>query len=111
MPTPHTPVLGSTDTPLPPSATVHVDLDGAREIFEGHGWEYTAADDPVFESGLRHFLGFLAEHRVRATLFVIARSGLDHRRRPLLEAAVAQGHEIASHSLTHQYLTAIGLAA
>lgn len=94
-------------TTLPPPAAVHVDLDGAREIFEGHGWGWPHTEDPIFESGLRAFLDFLADNQVRATLFVIARSVLDPHRRPLLQAAVAQGHEIASHSLTHQYLTAI----
>jgi len=94
-------------TSPPPPATVHVDLDGAREIYEGHGWGYPHADDPIFESGLRNFLDFLASNGVRATLFVIARSVRDPRRRALLEAAVEQGHEIASHSLNHRYLTRI----
>ena len=91
----------------PPTATVHVDLDGAQDIFEGHGWGYSHRDDPIFESGLRNFLDFFAENRVRATLFVIARSLHDPRKRALIESAVTQGHEIASHSLTHSYLTHI----
>lgn len=94
----------------PPAATVHVDLDGAQDIFEGHGWGYSHTDDPIFESGLRNFLDFFAQNRVRATLFVIARSLHDPRKRALIEAAVAQGHEIASHSLTHSYLTRIDSA-
>lgn len=100
QPTPSVPALS-------PPAAVHVDLDGAREIYEGHGWGWPHADDPIFESGLREFLDFLSANQVRATLFVIARSVLDPCRRPLLEAAVAQGHEIGSHSLTHQYLPSI----
>lgn len=99
--------LSPAATLSPPPATVHVDLDGAREIYEGHGWDYPHADDPIFESGLRNFLDFLASNRVSATLFVIARTVRDPRRRALLEAAVEQGHEIASHSLNHRYLTRI----
>ncbi len=92
---------------LPPPATVHVDLDGAREVYEGRGWGWPHADDAIFESGMRACLEFFAANGITATLFVIARSVQDARRRPLLELAVAQGHEIASHSLTHQYLTEI----
>ncbi len=93
-----------------PVATVHVDLDGAQEIFEGHGWGYAHADDTVFESGMRNFLDFFAANDVRATLFVIARSVRDPRKRALLDEAVRAGHEIASHSLTHEYLTQLDLA-
>ncbi len=94
-----------------PAATIHVDLDGAQDIFEGNGWGYSAHDDPIFESGQRNFLKFFADNGVRATLFVIARSLYDPRKRALIEAAVTQGHEIASHSLTHSYLTRIDSAA
>lgn len=93
-----------------PPVTVHLDLDGAREIYEGHGWGYSHSDDPIFESGLRNFLEFFAHNGVRATLFVVARSVHDPHRRALLESAVAQGHEIASHSLSHRYLTRIDAA-
>jgi hypothetical protein len=89
---------------------VHVDLDGAQEIFEGHGWGYSHPDDRVFETGMRHFLDFLAANEVRATLFVIARAVRDRRKRTLIEEAVRAGHEIASHSLTHEYLTQLDVA-
>lgn len=85
--------------------TLHVDLDGAQDIYEGHGWGWSSADDPLFETGMRHFLDFLGANGVRATLFVIARSVRDPRKRPLIDEAVRAGHEIASHSLTHRYLT------
>ncbi|MEO6445130.1 MAG: polysaccharide deacetylase family protein [Gemmatimonadaceae bacterium] len=97
-------------SPIPPPATVHVDLDGAQDIYEGHGWSYPHGDDPIFESGLRSFLHFFSENGIKATLFVIARSLEDPRKRALIEAAVEQGHEIASHSLTHSYLTQIDSA-
>ncbi|MBK6486954.1 MAG: polysaccharide deacetylase family protein [Gemmatimonadetes bacterium] len=94
-----------------PTATVHVDLDGAQDIFEGHGWDYSHSDDPVFETGMRHFLDFFASNRVTATFFVTGRSVRDKRKRPLIEEAVRAGHEIASHSLTHRYLTRIDTTA
>lgn len=104
LPSPHVPVVAP---PSPPVATVHVDLDGALDIYEGHGWEWNHADDPVFESGVANFLRFFADNGVRATLFVIARSVRDPGRRRLLDEAVRLGHEVASHSLTHSYLTRI----
>ena len=90
--------------------TLHVDLDGAHDIYEGHGWGWSSADDPLFETGMRHFLDFFASNGVRATLFVIARSVRDPRKRPLIDEAVRAGHEIASHSLTHRYLTQLDTA-
>ncbi len=89
-------------------AAVHVDLDGAAHIFRFHGWPYAGSDDPLFESGLRRALEFFDATGVRATLFVIAED-LDHpRKRELLQEAVARGHEIASHSVTHRRLTDLG---
>ena len=88
-----------------PAATVHVDLDGAQDIFEGRGWGYSAADDPLFETGMRHCLDFLAANGIRATLFVIARSLRDPRKRALIDEAARAGHEMASHTVHHRYLT------
>lgn len=90
-----------------PVATVHLDLDGAQDIFEGHGWGWPHAEDPLFDSGLRRFLEFFEARKLCATLFVIARSLDDPRKRALIEAAAARGHEIASHSMTHRYLPAL----
>jgi peptidoglycan/xylan/chitin deacetylase (PgdA/CDA1 family) len=92
--------------PAPPAA-VHVDLDGARQIFAAHGWRYDAADDPLFASGLEGALAALREARIVATLFVVAEDVEDPAKRSLLRRAVEQGHEIASHSRTHRRLTAL----
>jgi len=89
------------------SAAIHVDLDGAQEIFEVHGWQYKGTDDPLFESGLRNALDFFAANRIRATLFVIGRQLDDPRKRELLREAVRAGHEIASHTMTHRPLTTL----
>lgn len=85
-------------------AVVHLDLDGAEEISEAHGWRYDAAGDPLFESGLRSALRFFAANRVTATLFVIGRQLDDPGKRNLLAEAVRLGHEIASHTETHRSL-------
>jgi hypothetical protein len=92
-------------------AVIHVDLDGTPDIFEAHGWRYTGSGDPLFHSGLRHALDFFDALQVRATLFVIARQLEDPTKRILLRQAVRRGHEIASHTLTHRWLTTLDPAA
>ena len=88
-------------------ATIHLDLDGCVHVYRAHGWSYDADEDPLFETGLRRALDFFAQAGARATLFVIAENLDDPRKRGLLMEAVRQGHEIASHSLTHRKLTAL----
>jgi hypothetical protein len=85
-------------------AAIHVDLDGATDIFQSHGWAYDAADDPLFETGMEGFLELFAEARVHATLFVVARDVDNPAKRRLLERAAKLGHEIASHTVTHRHL-------
>jgi len=92
---------GSADRP---AAVIHVDLDGASEIFAAHRVAWSAPDDPVFETGMQHLLDFLDENGLKATLFVIAANLEDPRKRPLLEEAVRRGHEVASHTMTHPNL-------
>lgn len=90
-----------------PNAVVHIDLDGAPHIFQSHGWNYTATDDPLFRTGLKNALSFLARNEIKATLFVIGDDTRDPEKRELLQEAVSQGHEIASHSLTHRNLAEV----
>ncbi len=90
-----------------PLAAIHLDLDGGAHVYRAHEWKYEADDDPLFETGLRRALDFFGRAGVRATLFVIAEDLNDPRKRELLTEAVREGHEIASHSLTHRRLTAI----
>ena len=89
-------------------AVVHVDLDGARHIYQSHGWTYDYADDPLFVSGFRNLLSFLDRNRIRATMFAIAGDLEDGEKRECLEEAVRRGHEIASHTVTHPRLRQLG---
>jgi peptidoglycan/xylan/chitin deacetylase (PgdA/CDA1 family) len=83
-----------------PPAAIHVDLDGASDIFRMWGWPFAGADT-VFETGLRGALDLFDANGVRATLFVIADSLDQPRKRALIEDAVRRGHEIGSHTATH----------
>lgn len=88
-----------------PSAVVHIDLDGATQIYKAHGWTASFARDALFETGLTRLLAFLEQRKLIATLFVIAEDLADPLKRALIVAAAERGHEIASHTLTHRHLT------
>ena len=81
-----------------PAAVVHVDLDGAPNIYAHHGWSYDAEGDPIFESGMDHLLQLLDRNGLKATLFCIAGDVEDANKLRWLRKAVDEGHEIASHS-------------
>jgi hypothetical protein len=90
-------------TPANPPASIHLDLDGASDIFGVWGWPFEGQDH-VFETGLRGALDLFETNGVQATLFVIASSLDDPRKRELIRDAVRRGHEIASHTSTHPNL-------
>jgi hypothetical protein len=83
---------------------IHVDLDGASDIYRAWGWEYPYEDDSVFDSGMHALLELFDRNHVRATLFVIADSLERPGKRALLTEAIRRGHDIASHSVTHANL-------
>ncbi len=91
-----------------PPAVVHLDCDGLDDIFRIHGWLRSGEGDALFDRGLPHALDFFEEHGLRATLFVIAASLAVPARRARLAEAVARGHELSSHSLTHRSLRSLG---
>ncbi len=84
-------------TDLPPAA-LSIDCDSAATHLLGYG--ITAAKgDRVLEIGVERMLEALSIRGLRATFFVVAE---DTTSRPSwIEAIVAGGHEIASHSASH----------
>jgi hypothetical protein len=88
-------------------AVVHLDCDGLADIFRVRGWSDAGGADPLFDLGLPRALDFFDAQGVRATLFVIAASLDVPERRARLREAVARGHEVASHSLTHRALPSL----
>lgn len=86
-------------------AMVHIDLDGSKHIYRVHNWPYKLDHDILFETGLQRALAFLNKTDMHATLFVIAEDLDNPQKFELLKEAAKQGHEIASHSLTHRKLT------
>jgi len=79
-----------------------VDMDTLEDYAAVYGLDFAPSyRDLEYERVLPRCLDLLAQHRVEATFFAVARDA----RRPLvrqrLRAAAAAGHEIASHSLSH----------
>jgi len=93
---------------LPP-ASIHLDLDGASDIFRMWGWRFEG-EDTVFESGLRNALDLFDANHIRASLFVITDSLHHPRKRALIEEAMRRGHEIGSHTITHPNLLRVDSA-
>ncbi len=87
-------------TPL----AIHVDLDGATHIFRGQGRAFQGPVDTIYTSGMENMLALFDEYRVRATLFLIGEDAHDPAKRPLIAEALARGHELASHTLSHPNL-------
>lgn len=87
-----------------PALAVHVDLDGIHQIFRAHGRVYRGRGDPIFASGMETMLQLFDDAAIRATLFVIAEDLRDNAKRGALKSAVASGHEVASHTMTHRNL-------
>ncbi|HJU74389.1 MAG TPA: polysaccharide deacetylase family protein [Gemmatimonadaceae bacterium] len=88
----------------PQPLAVHVDLDGAHQIFRAHGRTYGGPGDPIFTSGVRNMLQLFSDFGITATLFVIAEDVRDPAKHALLQEAVSLGHELASHTVSHPNL-------
>ena len=94
----------STDMGISRSAIVHLDLDGAQDIYHAHGWKYPHSDDPLFESGLKNALTLFERNSIHATMFVVSSSLDNPLKRELVIEALRRGHEVASHTETHPNL-------
>jgi peptidoglycan-N-acetylglucosamine deacetylase len=80
-------------------AVLSCDLDTVDRHLQGYGFEDPEPCDLIYRTAVPRLLDLLAELDVPAVLFTIARDA--DRQRNLLRLAVAAGHEVASHSLTH----------
>ncbi len=107
--------MGSTQTR---QLAVNVDIDAIRHYraIWGLGTSESTAADPIWELGVPRFLKLFKELGIRATFFVVASdlvitaeggAAVDSdsivRRQQILQQMVAEGHEVASHSFSHDY--------
>src|SRR5262249_34418315 len=75
------------------------DIDTIDRHLQGYGLEYSPPCDLVYRTALPRVLDLFAELGLKGVLFAIGRDAKAERR--VLREAIAAGHEIASHSLTH----------
>ncbi|HKA28913.1 MAG TPA: polysaccharide deacetylase family protein [Candidatus Binatia bacterium] len=80
-------------------AVLSCDLDTVDRHLQGYGFEDLPPCDLIYRTAVPRLLELLDELHVPAVLFTIARDA--DAQRALLHRAVAAGHEVASHSLTH----------
>ena len=80
-------------------AVLSCDLDTVDRHLQGYGFEDLPPCDRVYRTAVPRVLELASDLGVPCVLFTIARDA--EVERPLLRAAVAAGHEVASHSLTH----------
>ena len=82
-----------------PLAAISVDVDPVDLHLMGYGFKGLPADPLAMSTALPRLLGLFQRCGVRTTLFTVGRDAQTHA--GVLRAAVAAGHEIASHTLKH----------
>lgn len=80
-------------------ATISVDVDPVDLHLIGYGVHGLPPDPMVYTKAMPRLLERFAAHGVHATLFIVARDAAAQA--AALRAAVAAGHEVASHSWSH----------
>jgi len=88
---------------MKPLASIQVDLDSFWTLEEFWGLPQTPRACSLYAIALPRFLELFRTCGVRATLFVVGRD-LEHpAHADLLKDAIADGHEIANHSMHHRF--------
>ncbi|MFT7624723.1 MAG: peptidoglycan/xylan/chitin deacetylase (PgdA/CDA1 family), partial [Myxococcota bacterium] len=82
---------------------VNVDVDSLSLYHDIHGLDPDGASDACWEVGVPRFLELFEAHDLRATFFCVASDLSRPGPRRVAQEAVARGHELASHTLTHPY--------
>jgi len=81
---------------------ISCDVDTLASIYKGYGLRreggYTYGE---FRMGLENFCRFLEPFGIKATLFMVGTDFQQPQNVPYIKAVVAEGHEIANHTLTH----------
>ena len=81
---------------------ISCDVDTLASIYKGYGCRrpggYTYAE---FRMGLENFCRFLEPFGIKATLFMVGEDFYHPQNIPYIKAVIAEGHEIANHTLTH----------
>jgi len=81
---------------------ISCDVDTLASLYKGYGLRrpggYTYAE---FGMGLENFCRFLEPFGIKATLFMVGEDFYQPQNISYIKAVIAEGHEIANHTLTH----------
>lgn len=83
--------------------TVNIDLDDIRYYRGIHALPAKEEKAEIFTAGVPRFLDLCESFGIRATLFVISADMEIEAARNAIADAAARGHEIASHTVSHDY--------
>lgn len=86
------------------SFTIDVDC-GLGDAWKSDGRIVTSKDALIsqgFEKGVHRFLSFMDEIQAKGTIFIVAGTAQKKEHKSILREAEALGHEIGSHTVTHQ---------
>lgn len=81
-------------------AGLSIDMDSVASHLEGYGFPRPADDGIAYTVALPRILELLERTRARATFFLIGEEASNHAE--AVRRIVAEGHEVASHSMTHR---------
>ena len=81
-------------------AGLSLDMDSVASHLEGYGFPRPPDDGVAYTVALPRILELLARTDARATFFLIAEEARGHPE--AVRRIVAEGHEVASHSMTHR---------
>lgn len=84
-------------------ASIQVDLDSFWTLEEFWGLSRTHRNKSLYSIALPRFLALFKEYGISATFFVVGRDVRDPEHVQLLKEAIADGHEIANHSMHHRF--------
>jgi len=91
--------------PSKPLCSISVDVDSLDSVlrFYGEKPDQTSLCDPVYDSAVPKFLDLFDEYGIKATFFVVANDCLRGSSRDVMKEVIRRGHEIANHSLNHEF--------
>lgn len=84
-------------------AAITIDLDSIYCYQSIYGQADNMSDNRIYDIGLRRFSGLLDEFGIRSTLFAVGQDMKMGKNGQMLKELASTGHEIANHSMTHDY--------
>lgn len=85
-----------------PLAVIHVDVDSLWTIAEDFGYAKDRSDCSIYTKAVPSLLTILKDQQITATFFCIGDDARRSEQASVMREIVAQGHEIANHTMNHR---------